>query len=110
MGATLRRFDWTKLVDRFADHIENAAKRRFAHGNGDLRTLVDDFHAADHAFGRLHRNAANTALADVLLHFEDDVNLVGDVEAFAHHAQRLVDRRHGRFFKLHVDGGGLRSG
>ena len=40
---------------------------------------------------------------DVLLHLDDDVQRLGHNEALADNAQRLIDGRHGRFFKLHVD-------
>ena len=48
---------------------------------------------------------AHAALAQVLLHFENDVDGRGHVEAVAGDAQRLVDGRHRRFFKLHVHRG-----
>ena len=65
---------------------------------------VDRLHAADHAFGRNHGDAAHAAFAEVLLHFDDDVERRRHIEAFAGNAQRLEDRRHARLFKLHIDG------
>ena len=47
------------------------------------------FHAAHHAFGRLHGNAAHAAFAQLLLHFQDDVERRRDGEAFAGNAQRV---------------------
>src|SRR5215813_10838838 len=43
-----------------------------------------------------------TALAEVLLHFEDDVDGLRHLEAFAGDAQCLVNRGQARFAELHV--------
>ena len=66
--------------------------------------MIDGLHAAHHALGGFHGDAAHAAFAQVLLHFEDDVDGRGNVEALADDAQRLVDRRHRGFGKLHVHG------
>ena len=66
--------DRTKLVDRLADHVEDAAQRRAAHRHGDGAAGIDGLHAADHALGRLHGDGADAAFAEVLLHLEDDVD------------------------------------
>ena len=84
--------------------LMHAAQRLFAHGHADGPAEVDGLHAADHAVGGFHGDGAHAALAQVLLHFEDDVDGRGHVEAVAGDAQRLVDGRHRRFFKLHVYG------
>ena len=52
-----------------------------------------------------HGDAAHAAFAQVLLHFENDVDRRRDREAVAHHAQRLIDGRHLADFELHVHGG-----
>ena len=38
----------------------------------------------------------------MLLHLDDDADGLGHVETFTRNAQRLIDRRHGGFFKLNV--------
>ncbi len=97
--------DGAKLVDRLADDVDHAAQRLLAHGHADGAAEVDRLHAANHAVGGFHGDGAHAAFAEVLLHLEDDVDRRGNVEAVADDAQRLVDGRHRRFFKLHVDGG-----
>src|SRR5260370_29786183 len=49
--------DRTLVVDRFAEDVEDTAEGLLADRNGDRRALVDGFHAANHAVGRLHRDA-----------------------------------------------------
>jgi hypothetical protein len=88
-----------------ADDVEHAAEGGAANRNGDGAALVDGFHAADHAFGGFHSDAADAAFAEVLLDLKDDVDGRGDSEAVADDAQRLVDRGHGRLFELHVHRG-----
>ena len=97
--------DGAELVDRLADDVEHAAQRLLAHGHADGAAEVDGLHAANHAFGGFHGHGADAAFAEVLLHFEDDVDGRGDREAVADDAQRLIDGRHGGFFKLNVYGG-----
>ncbi len=67
--------------------------------------LVDGLHAAHHALGRFHGDAAHPAFAQVLLHFQNHVDRVGHGETVAHDFERLINRRHRAFDKLHVDGG-----
>ena len=85
--------DRAKLIDGLADDIHHAAQRPAAHGNGDRSALIDRLHAAHHAVGGLHGDAAHAAFAKVLLHFEDDVDRRGNIEAVAHDSHRLIDRR-----------------
>ena len=72
-GITLGGIDRAKLVHGIADDVEHAAQRLAADGNGDRAAEVQRFHAAHHALGRLHGDAAHAALAQLLLHFQDDV-------------------------------------
>jgi len=76
-----------------------------AHGHGNRPTLVDGFHPAHHAFGGFHRDAADAAFSQVLLHFENDLDGIGDVEAVADDLESLVNWRKMPLFKLHIDGG-----
>ena len=104
-GIALGGVDRAQLVDRIADDVEHAAQGLAAHGHGDGAAQVDGLHAAHHALGGLHGNAAHPAFAQLLLHFQDDVDGRGDGEALAGDAQRRVDRRQRRLGKLHVDRG-----
>ena len=97
--------DRSQFIHWFADYVQNATQCFFAHRHHDRTVLVDHLHPADHAFSGLHGDAAYAALSNVLLHFEDDINLVRYIEAFAYHPQGFVNRRHGGFFELHVDCG-----
>ncbi len=97
-------FDGAELVHGLAEHVEHAAQGFAADRNRDARAGVDRLHAADHAFGGDHGDAAHAALAQVLLHLDDDVERGGDVEAFADDANRLEDGGHLRLFELNVNG------
>ena len=81
-------FDRAQLIDRFADHVHHAAQRSAAHGHGNRSALVDGLHAAHHAVGGLHGDAAHAAFAQVLLHFKNDVDRGGHVEAVADDLRR----------------------
>ena len=65
--------DGAELVDRLAEHVEHAAQRLAADGNGDVGAGVDGLHAAHHALGGGHGDATHAALAQVLLHLDDHV-------------------------------------
>ena len=104
-GHTLGGVHRAKLVHRLADDVEHAAERLAADGHGDGAAEVDGLHAAHHAFGGLHGDAAHAAFAELLLDFQDDVDGCGNVEAFAGDAQRRVDRRQRALGELHVHRG-----
>ena len=97
--------DRTHLVHRLAEHVEHAAERLLADGHADRAAEADRLHAAHHAFGGLHRDGADAAFADVLLGLADDVDRLGDVEAFADDADGGVDFGDLPFGELAVDGG-----
>jgi hypothetical protein len=66
---------------------------------------VDDRHPAHHAVGRLHRDGADAALAEVLFDFADDVDGLGHVETFGDDAQGGVNRRQVAALELDVKDG-----
>ena len=101
-GQPVGRLDGAEVVHRLADHIHHSPQRAPAHRHPDGAAEVDGLHAAHHAVGGLHGDAAHAALAEVLLDFKDDVNRHRHVEAFADHVQRLVNGRQGGFAELHV--------
>jgi hypothetical protein len=73
LGVDRRRLgvaDRAALVDRLADHVHDAAERLGADRHADLRAGVDHFLAAGEAVGRVHRNRAYGALAQVLRDLE----------------------------------------
>ncbi len=78
-------------VDRFTEHVHDAAERRRTDGHRDRRTGVDDLHAAAHAVGRLHRDRPYAVLAEMLLYFRDDVDDVPGVARLRHDADGVVD-------------------
>src|SRR5580693_7382713 len=94
-----------ELVDGLADHIHHASESATTHGHGDRSALVDAFHAAHHALGGFHGDAANAAFAQVLLDLHDDVDGERNGEPVAHNAKCLINRRHRGFGELHVHGG-----
>ena len=61
-----------KFVYRLAKHVEHTPQRGAAHRNRDRRSRVDRLHAANHAFGGHHRDAAHAAFAQVLLYLDND--------------------------------------
>ena len=96
---TLLFADGAKLVHRLTDDVEHAAERFAADGRSNLGAEIFRVHATHHAVGGGHGDGADTALAEVLLHFEDHVNRRGHGEALAGDANRLIDRRHVHFFE-----------
>ena len=96
--------DRAELVDWLADDVEDAAQRLLAHGHADGTAEVDGLHAVHHAVGGFHGHGADAPLAQMLLDLEDDADGRGHGETVAGDAQRLIDGRHRRFFKLHVHG------
>ena len=74
MGMVCVCCDGTELVDRLADHIHHAAERAATNGHGNRSALVNGLHAAHHALGSFHGDATHAAFAQVLLHFDDDVD------------------------------------
>ena len=101
-GIALLGFYRAQVVHWLAEHVQHAAERRAAHRHGDRSARVDRLHAAHHAFGGLHGHGAHAAFAQVLLHLGDDVDGLGDVEAFADDAHGVVDLRQVMLGKLHV--------
>ena len=97
--------DRPHLVHRLAEHVQHAAQGLLAHRHADGAAEADRLHAAHQALGGLHRDGADAAFADVLLGFADDVDGLGDVEAFAGDADRGIDFRDLTFGELAVDGG-----
>ena len=91
-----------KLIDGLADHVHHAAQRSAAHGHGNRPALVDGLHAAHHAVGGLHGDAAHAAFAQMLLHLENHVDGAGHGEAVAHDFHGLINRRQLPLGKLHV--------
>ncbi len=99
---SLFELDRTELIHGFADHIHYAAQSSAAHGNGNRPALVNGFHAAHHAVGGRHGDAAYSPFAEMLLHLENHVDGSGHGEAIAHHPHRLINRRQFAFGELDV--------
>src|SRR5580704_9678797 len=104
-GHFLVKGNRTEFVHGLADDVHDTAQGPAADGDGDGSTQINRLHAAHHTIGRFHGNAAHAAFADVLLHFQNDVDWRRHGEALADDAKRLVDGGHGAFDELHVDGG-----
>ncbi len=104
-GIALGRVYGSELVDRVADNVHHAPQRLAANGYSDRAALIDGLHATHHALGRLHGDTTHAAFAELLLDFQDDVERVGNVVAFAGDAQRRVNRWQRRLGELHVHRG-----
>ena len=59
------------VVDRVADHVPDPAQRRVADGHRDRLPRVDHVRPAREPVGRVHRDRADTIVAEVLLHLRD---------------------------------------
>ena len=79
--------DRAALVDRLADHVEDAPQGLGADRHHDRATGVDHLGAAHQPVGRVHRDRAHGVLAEVLRHFERQ-HAAGVVDV-----QRAQDRR-----------------
>jgi hypothetical protein len=97
------RVDWTQFVDRLADYIDHAAEHGLADGNGNWSSRINSRHTTNHSFGRLERNRADPAFAEMLLHFDDDVDIYRYIEPFACDMKCLVDRWLLSLIKLDVN-------
>src|SRR4051794_5503619 len=84
--------------------IDHASTRFASPRNRNRAALVASFHAAHHAPGFFHGNAAHAAFTEMLLHFQNHADRVGHGEAVDDNFQRLINGRHGSLDKLHVDG------
>src|SRR5258708_16428514 len=97
--------DGAEVVNRLADHVHYTAEGAGAHRHRNRPALIDSFHAADHAVGGGHGDAAHAAFAQVLLHFHNDADLVGHSKAVADNAKGLVNRGHCALDELYVHRG-----
>ena len=70
--------DGPELIDGFPKNVHHAAKRCTAHGNFDPFSEIVRLHAAHHALDGLHRDGADAAFAEVLLHFRRHVERLGN--------------------------------
>src|SRR5664279_1504621 len=91
-----------QLVHGFANDVEHAAEGPPANRHRNGPAQVEGLHAAHHAFGRFHGHATHAAFAELLLHFQDDVDGLGDVEAVTGNAQRRIDGRQRLLGELYV--------
>src|SRR5713226_8642466 len=98
-------FTPVSYISAVVDCSSNASESAAAYGSGDGSTLIDRFHAAHHAVGCFHGDAAHPAFAEMLLHFENDVDGGRDSKAVTDDTEGLIDGRHGRFGELDVHGG-----
>ena len=77
------------LIHGVAGNVEHAAHDAFADGHGDRRAGVRDLVAALQTFGAGHGDGADPVVAEVLLHFERQLD--GLVLNFVFDGQRVVD-------------------
>src|SRR5262245_7253073 len=97
-------FDRSQLVNGFTDHIDHAPERSLAdrYRNGTLQIFRR--HSTHHAVRRLQCDTSHPTLAQMLLHFDDDVDRRGHIETFTRDVQCLVNWRLFTFFEFDVDG------
>src|SRR3954470_24133164 len=97
--------DRAQVVDRLANDVHYATERSTSDRDGNRTTLINRLHAAHHAVSGFHGDGSHSAFTQVLLHFENDVDRRGNVEAVTDDAQGLVNGRHRRLGELHVHSG-----
>ncbi len=71
-GVALVGLDRALVVDRLAEHVEDASQRRRADGHADRRAGVDRLGAAGQAVRRGHRHCAHPVVAEMLLDLADE--------------------------------------
>src|SRR4029077_534451 len=94
--------DRSELVDRLTQNVHDTAEGSAANRHGDPHACVVSLHAAHHAFGGLHGDRADAALAQMLLHFDDHVERLGNVVTFAGNADSVKNSREMPALKLNV--------
>ena len=104
MGRRLVALHRPQLVHGLADDVQHAAEGPQADGHGDGSAGVDGLHAAHHAVGGQHADAAHAVLAEVLLHLGDDVDGDSAARAVVLDAHGVVDGGH-LLVELDVDDG-----
>ena len=62
--------DFSRLVDRLADHVHDAPKRAVADRNRNRQAGVGDLLAADQAFAYIHGHRAHGRFAEMLGDFK----------------------------------------
>merc|ERR1719328_940247 len=77
-GLALVCGDGAPLVDRVADHVDDAAKGLLAHGDGDGETLILDNVASDETLSTVHGNGPDGVLSKVLGDLQDELGLPAD--------------------------------
>ena len=92
------------VVDRLAEHVEDASERRGADRHRDRGARVDRIHAAHDAVGGAHRDGAHLVAADVLLHFDDDADVGARVGRSAD-LEGVVDLGEVLGLEFHVEDG-----
>ena len=101
-GIATRMLDGTHHIHGLADHVHHAAECASADRNRDGAAHIFGGHAANHTVRRLHRHAPHAAFTKMLLHFRDDIERSGNIEARTGDAKRLVNRRLLSFREFHV--------
>merc|ERR1719341_2092753 len=77
-GLALVGGDGAPLVDRVADHVDDAAKGLLAHRDGDGEALILNNITPDKTLGTVHGNGPDGVLSKVLGHLEDKLGLPAD--------------------------------
>ncbi len=101
--------DWVTLgvihrapvINRVASDIEKPAKHALAYWHADGSASIDYAHSTLQSFGRGHRDGANPAFAEMLLHFEGQLGWIA--VRFVFDFQGVIDPRQSLFVgKFHV--------
>ena len=79
------------LVDRVAEHVEDAPERSVADRHADRPARIDDLHSPREAVGGVHRDGADAVVAEVLLHFCDQLECRPSLALGDDDPQRGVD-------------------
>merc|ERR1740123_2985867 len=77
-GLALVSGDGSPLVNRVADHVDDAAKGLLAHGDGDGESLILNNITPDKTLGTVHGNGPDGVLSEVLGDLQDELGLPAD--------------------------------
>merc|ERR1711936_560336 len=77
-GLALVGGDGAPLINRVADHVDDATKGLLADGDGDGEALILNNITPDKTLGTVHSNGPDGVLSKVLGHLEDELGLPAD--------------------------------
>src|SRR3954466_5063038 len=101
-GKAFFRIDRAQTIHGLANYVDHPPQRGVTDRNRDWAAFINGLHAAHHAVCGLHSDAAHPAFTNVLLHFQNDVDRLRDVETVTGDANGFVNRWQRSRAELHI--------